>query len=93
VIKEYKVPLLSWNFSTEALNLFARLAVNYAGLFVPVVFVNLVNSAQPIFILLYGIILALVFGYKKELVFSKRELIQKSIASLLILAGAYMLFF
>ncbi len=93
VIKKYRGPLLGWNFSTEALNLFARLTVNYAGLLVPVVFVNLVNSTQPIFILLYGVIMALVFGYKKDLVISKRDLIQKTVAALLIVLGAYLLFF
>jgi drug/metabolite transporter (DMT)-like permease len=93
VIRKYRGPLLGWNFSTEALNLFARLAVNYAGLLVPVVFVNLVNSTQPIFILLYGVLMALIFGYKKDLVFSRDELIRKSIAAILIVVGAYWLFF
>ncbi|MCX6793270.1 MAG: EamA family transporter [Candidatus Falkowbacteria bacterium] len=91
MIKKNK-SVISVNFLAEILNIIAKLFANFASLLAPLVLVWVVNSFQPFFVLLYGLILTLLVPkfYRENI--SKTILIQKVSAIAIIVLGTYFLF-
>jgi len=91
MIKKSKA-VMAVNYFGELLNIGAKLISNFVSLIVPIVLILIVNSFQPVFSLLYGIIFTLFISkiYKENI--GKKLLLQKGIAILIIVFGSYLLF-
>jgi len=88
VLKMNKLSILSLNLMNESVTLSADLLLAFASLLAPIALVMTMNSFQPFFVLLIGIILAIVAPeYFKESL-SKKHLIQKILAITLIIVGS-----
>jgi drug/metabolite transporter (DMT)-like permease len=82
------VPILVLN---EALNIGAKLLTNFATLLAPIVFVNLVAGIQPFFVFLYGVVLTKLFPTAIHEDISRKTIIQKCIAMIVIFIGTFLL--
>lgn len=88
VLKMNKASVMSLNILNESVVLSADLLLAFASLLAPIALVMTVNSFQPLFVLVIGIIMALLAPkYFKESL-SKKHLIQKILAIALIIAGS-----
>lgn len=84
-----KIVLL--NMCAESLNIVARLLSNFAALLAPIALVYAVNGAQPMFILVYSIILTYLFpSIEREKLFGY-YLLQKIVGICVIVIGALLL--
>lgn len=91
VFRSNGVGAVSLNVLNEAVNLAGMLVLNYALLLAPVTYVFLAGAAQPLFILAYGVILTALLPRVITERLDRRVLIQKGIAVLLLIAGAFLL--
>lgn len=84
--------VMAVNCFGELLGIGAKLISNFVSLIVPIVLVLIVNSFQPVFSLLYGIIFTLFISkiYKENI--DKKLLLQKGVAIFIIVFGSYLLF-
>lgn len=71
----------------EVLDRVAGLANIFALSLLPVVIKSAISATQPIFVLLYGVLLFYFFGDKFKEDLSKKEVVKKIICFLLIIAG------
>jgi hypothetical protein len=81
------------NLANEVINTIAVALVQYASLLAPIVLVMLVNSLQPIFVFLMGILLTLFLPKLSKENITKQVLLQKSAAIVIVLIGTYLLYF
>ncbi len=93
VLKENKVSVLSINWINELLNLIGKFSFNFASLLVPITLVWFVVWFQPLFVLIYGIILTLFFPSISKEKISKWHLYHRFIAIFIMLFGSYILYF
>ncbi len=90
-IRENRGVVLMVNIVNESLNIGAKVLVNFASLYVPLVIINLANGFQPLFVFVIGILLTLFFPSISKESISKKHLVHRVIAVALILAGTYLL--
>lgn len=91
-VQRGKKAVLGINLVSELLNIAAKLAVNFASLLAPLALVWVVNGFQPLIVFLYGVILTLflpTFG-KEDI--SRKTVIQKLSAMVIMFVGIYLLF-
>ena len=91
-IKKAKTAVLTINLISELLNIAAKLAANFASLLAPLALVWVVNGFQPLIVFIYGVILTLfmpMFG-KEDI--SRKTVIKKLTAMVVMLVGIWLLF-
>lgn len=86
----YKI--FSLNLLNEALNTAAVILIQYSSLLAPIVLVMLVNALQPSIVFIIGILITLLAPKIAQENLTKRVLLQKMIAILIIFCGAYFLY-
>lgn len=91
IIRENNFWVIPLNTVGQIASAVARLSFNFAALLVPVALVSIINGFQPFFILLYGIILTLVIPRIAREDISRDSLVQKIIATILMVLGAVLL--
>lgn len=79
--------MLGVNAANEVINLGGGLAVRYASLLAPVALVSAVSSTTTLFVFLFGILLTLFLPKYGREDLSRRNLIRKGVAALLVAAG------
>jgi len=82
---------LGINAINEILNIVAKMIFNFATLLAPLALVWTVNGAQPLVVLIFGLILTLFWpkAFKEDI--SKANLAKKAIFIILIFVGGYLL--
>lgn len=85
------LPVLGINAANEILNIVAKMIFNFATLLAPLALVWTVNGAQPLVVLIFGIILTLFWPktFKEDI--SRANLAKKVIFIILIFIGGYLL--
>lgn len=91
IIRENNFLVIPLNTIGALASATARLSFNFAALLVPVALVSIVSGFQPFFILLYGIILTLIVPRIAKEDISKEFLLQKILATVLMVLGAVLL--
>lgn len=91
VLKQNSVRVLGLNSLNEIATITADTATFYASLLAPVALVLTVNGFQPFFVLLYGVLLTMIFPQIVTESLRKADLVQKTLAIGLIIAGALFL--
>lgn len=91
VLKINRVTVLGLNGINEVVNIIAKVSFNLASLLTPVTLVWIVNGTQPFFVFIYGIILTLLFPKISQENITKKVLLQKSIAIVIMFIGAYLI--
>lgn len=91
-IQKGKKAVLTINLVSELLNIGAKLAANFASLLAPLVLVWVVNGLQPLLVFIYGVILTVFLPALGKEDISRRTVIQKLSAMVVILLGIYLLF-
>ena len=89
MIKENKVTVLGLNSLSEILFIGAESVTQYATLLAPVALVLLVNSFQPLFVFMIGILLTLFLPKITKESIESKQIIQKIIGIGLIVTGSY----
>lgn len=92
-LKNNKKGVLAFNSINEIIDKVANLIMNYALLLAPVTLVWVVNGFQPLFVLIFGVILTLLFPNIIQESLLKKHLIQKITAIGIILIGTLLLNF
>lgn len=82
---------LTLNAVNEVVNIIAMFILNYAILLAPIALVFLANAAQPVFVLAFGIVLTLLVPHLVEERLSRKVLVQKFSAIILLGAGALLM--
>lgn len=77
--------------ATEAAMIGGDLLFNYSVLLAPVVLVYVVNSFQPLFVLIFGIVLSKLLPKYYSEVHSRKKLVQKTVAIAIMVGGAILL--
>lgn len=91
-IQKGKKAVLTINLISELLNIFAKLAANFASLLAPLVLVWVVNGLQPFIVFIYGVILTLFIPTLGKENISRKVIIQKLSAMAVMFVGVYILF-
>ncbi len=89
--KNNKVALIGINFVNEILTVVGMLTFRYAMLLAPLALVQSVNGFQPVFGVLMGIALTLFFPHLGKENILKKNLLQKAVAVIIMLIGAYLI--
>ena len=80
-------PVIGVNAANELINLGGGLGVRYASLLAPVALVSAVSATTTFFVFLFGILLTLFFPKFGREDLSARNVIQKAVGGILIMAG------
>lgn len=81
--------ILSLNLGSEAVTIVGNLFQSFALLLAPVAMVYLFSSFQPVFVLIFGLLATKIFtGVVKEDI-SKKVLLQKAVAFIIMILGTY----
>lgn len=91
-IQRGKKAVLTINLISELLNIFAKLAANFASLLAPLALVWVVNGFQPFIVFIYGVILTLFIPSLGKENIGKNIIIQKLSAMTVMFIGIYLLF-
>ena len=91
VLKENNARILSLNATNEVLTVIGNLLFQYASLLAPLALVWAVNGFQPVFVLVYGLLITRFFPQVGEENLERKQLMQKAVAILIIFAGTYLL--
>lgn len=91
VIRSNSFAVISVNSLNETIFIVADSIASFALLLAPVTLVMTVNSVQPVFVLIFGIILTLFFPKIFKELLSRKHLMQKFAAIFLIVTGTCML--
>lgn len=91
LIKESGKAIVGLNVINEILSLVGEFALILAVLFAPVALVQSVGGLQPMFVLIFGIVITIFFPSFGKESFEKKYLAQKFIGILIITAGVYFL--
>ena len=84
--------LLVYNIIIECLTILGNISTSYALMLAPISLVMLVSSYQPVFVLIFGIILTIFFPKIIQERISKVHIVQKSLAIAFILVGSYFIY-
>lgn len=79
--------MLSINGANELINLGGGLGVRYASILAPLSLVQAISSTSPLFVFLFGVALSVFFPALGREDLSKRSLIQKGVAAILVIIG------
>ncbi len=93
LIKENGKAVLGLNIVNETLNTVAVGLVQYASLLAPIALVLLVNSMQPVFVFLMGVLLTILLPQISKEDIARGVLLQKSLAIMIVILGTYLLYF
>jgi drug/metabolite transporter (DMT)-like permease len=85
------VPLLGVNAANELINLGGGLGVRFASLFVPVAIVSAISSTTTLFVFIFGILLTVILPRFAHEDISRRSLLQKGIAAVLVAIGVILI--
>lgn len=91
VLKENSIMVIILNVINEVINIAAKLIANYATLLVPVVIVNLANGLQPMFVFLIGVVMTIFIPFISKEDISRKFIVQRLVAIVILLIGTYML--
>jgi uncharacterized membrane protein len=91
VIRKNSGLVLGLNGINEILNIIGKVTFNFASLLAPITLTWIVNGFQPLFVFAYGILITLFLPKIAQEDISKRQLIQKGVAILVMFAGTYIL--
>lgn len=91
VIKTNSTTVLTLNGINEIVNIIAKVSFNIASLLAPVTLIWIVNGFQPFFVFLYGILLTVLFPKISQENITRKVLIQKALAILVMFIGAYLI--
>lgn len=91
VIKTNSISVLTLNSLNEIINIIAKLSFNLASLLVPVTLVWVIDGLQPFFIFIYGIILTIFFPKISQENITKKIIIQKIFAIIIMFLGTYLI--
>lgn len=92
VFKRSKKPVIFLNCFSETLSIIGDLILRYSFLLAPIALVMVANVFQPFFVFIYGIILTIFFPKISTEKLSRRHLVQKIVAILIMVIGAYFLY-
>lgn len=87
-----KVKILSLNILSEVLYILGALANNFALLIAPVALVFVVNSYQPLFVFIAGVLFTIFLPEFASEKISKKHFLHKLISIIIILIGSYLLY-
>jgi drug/metabolite transporter (DMT)-like permease len=91
-INKARTVVLTVALVSELLNIAAKLAANFASLLAPLALVWVVNGFQPLIVFVYGVIMTLFLPRFGKENLSRKIIVQKLSAMLVMLAGIYLLF-
>lgn len=91
VLKQNKLKVLGINGLNEVFNIIAKIAFNYATILTPVTMVWIINGLQPVFVFIFGILLTMLLPKISKEDISKKTLIQRIIAIVVITIGVYLI--
>lgn len=84
--------VISLNICNEVLNIIAKLVFNYASLLMAITMAWIAVGFQPVFVLLYSILLATFFPYISNENVVGKHLIQKVVSIVIMLIGIYIIY-
>jgi uncharacterized membrane protein len=87
LLKTNTVPLLAVNGSNELINLGGGLGVRFASLFAPVALIGAISSTTTLFVFIFGVLLTIFMPNIAHEDISRKNLIQKGIAAVLVAIG------
>lgn len=92
IIADFPLYFKHWRLflSLELLDQMGHLPGKFALSLMPVVVLKAINATQPLFVLIYGIILHKFYGYEFKENVSRRDIIKKTISFLFIIGGVVM---
>ena len=85
--------MLSLNIMSEILYILGSLANNFALLIAPVALVFVVNSYQPLFVFVFGVLFTIFLPRFASEKISKKHFVHKLISIIIILIGSYLLYY
>jgi len=91
LIRTNTAPLLGVNGANELINLGGGLGVRFASLLAPVAIVSAISSTTTLFVFIFGVILTLVLPRFGREDISRRSLLQKGIAAVLVAVGVILI--
>jgi hypothetical protein len=92
VIKSNTAAVLSVNALGEAMNVGAKLVATYVGMILPLAIVSVLNGFQPLFLFIYGLIITIFLPSLGKENISRKQIIHKIIAIIVIFVGTFILF-
>lgn len=87
LLKTNTIPLLAVNGSNELINLGGGLGVRFASLLAPVALIGAISSTTTLFVFIFGVLLTIFLPKISHEDISRKNLIQKGIAALLVAIG------
>lgn len=87
-----KLKILSLNILSEILYIIGALVNNFALLIAPVALVFVVNSYQPLFVFIAGVLLTIFLPQVASEKISRKHFLHKLISIIIILIGSYLLY-
>jgi drug/metabolite transporter (DMT)-like permease len=90
VLKTNKLKVFGINGANEIINIIAKVSFNCASILTPVTLVWIINGLQPLFVFIFGILLTIFFPKISKEDISKKTLIQRIIAIIIITIGTYL---
>ncbi len=84
--------IFSLNALSEGFNIAGNLFSRFASLLAPIALISAINSTQPFFIFIYGVILSFFFPKIQSEDVSKKSLLIKSCAITIMIVGSALLF-
>jgi drug/metabolite transporter (DMT)-like permease len=90
-LKSNSAPIIGVNVGSEILTIAGNMITNFAALAIPVTMVLLASAYQPVFVLIQGVLLTLLFPKIAEEDISKTALTIKITAIVIVVIGSYIL--
>lgn len=91
-VPNIKFKLLSLNIFSEVLYMLGAIANNFAILLAPIALVFVVNSYQPLFVFIAGVLFTIFLPQFAVEKISKKHFLHKLISIIIILIGSYLLY-
>ena len=91
LLKPNKLKVYGFGFFGESFSILAKIVLNYAILLVPATLVLVINATQPLFVLIYALLLAFLIPKLSHETFTKKNLLQKIFSIFIIFIGIYLL--
>jgi uncharacterized membrane protein len=91
VFKENKLRIISLNTLNESIYLLGELTGRFAGMLAPLALVEAVSGFQPAFVFIFGSLLAFFFPRISQESLSRKDLIQKIVAIVIIVLGSVLI--
>ncbi len=92
LVKKNPYRIISFNITAEIINILGNLTTNFALLLAPVALVMTIGTFQPLFVLIGSIVLSIFFPHIAKEKISKKHLLQKFTAILIMLVGSYLVY-